>query len=188
MPPDEGCTDAPLVRRAQLGEQDAFGALVARHEARVRAWLAHLCGDPVTADDLAQDAFVRAWTRIRRLRDAGKFSAWLMKIAYSEFLQHHRSKRRRRRLLDAFARERNSLNSDASVSTNDLAEAAAADCSRVIAVMSPRERAVVVLNGAFGYSHAEIAKLTGWRLGTVKSLIRRGMRKAREQVEPQGGA
>ena len=70
-------SDRQLVLRAWLDDHAAYGELVARHQGRVRGWLRHLCADHAEADDLAQNAFVRAWTRIRDLKDAARFVPWL---------------------------------------------------------------------------------------------------------------
>ena len=172
-------SDQQLVLRAQLRDREAYSELVVRHQDRVRGWLGHLCGDSVEADDLAQDAFVRAWDGLSSLRDSARFREWVMKIAYNEFLQSRRSLQRRIRLIRGLEAERD---------TADLASAAmgdapitAVDLRKVLSILSERERAVVVLNYAFGYSATEVSELTGMPLGTVKSLILRGSRKARER-------
>ena len=172
-------SDRQLVLRARVDDHAAYGELVARHQGRVRGWLRHLCGDHAEADDLAQNAFVRAWTRIRDLKDAARFVPWLMKIAYYEFLQSRRASGRRERFMERLANEQEPVQQD----QTDAARDAALDLRRTLAILSRRERAVVVLNYAYGYSHGEVSELTGLPLGTVKSLIHRGSRKVREQFD-----
>lgn len=172
-------SDRSLVLRARVGDQAAYGELVARHQGRVRGWLRHLCGDHAEADDLAQEAFVRAWTRLGDLKDAARFSSWLMRIAYNEFLQSRRRAQKRQRLAERLATEqdvhRNTAPAEDPEHTVEL--------ERVLSILSERERAVVVLNYAYGYSHGEVSELTGLALGTVKSLIQRGNRKVREKLD-----
>ena len=172
-------SDRQLVLQARLGDRSAYSELVARHQGRVRGWLGHLCGDHAEADDLAQEAFVRAWTRIGDLKDAARFSAWLMKIAYNEFLQSRRSARKRERLVERLAAEQDPSANAASAAQPEIA----VELERVLSVLSERERAVVVLNYAYGYSHGEVSEMTGLALGTVKSLIHRGSQKAREKLD-----
>ena len=172
-------SDRQLVLRARVDDHAAYGELVARHQGRVRGWLRHLCGDHAEADDLAQNAFVRAWTRIGDLKDAARFVPWLMKIAYYEFLQSRRASGRRERFMERLANEQEPVQQD----QTDAARDAALDLRRTLAILSRRERAVVVLNYAYGYSHGEVSELTGLPLGTVKSLIHRGSRKVREQFD-----
>ena len=172
-------SDRRLVLQARLGDQTAYGELVARHQGRMRGWLRHLCGDHAEADDLAQEAFVRAWTRLGDLKDAARFSSWLMRIAYNEFLQSRRRAQKRRRLAERLTTEREVHGSMAPGTEPEHA----IELERVLSILSERERAVVVLNYAYGYSHGEVSELTGLALGTVKSLIQRGNRKVREKLD-----
>ncbi len=161
--------------RARLGDHAAYGELIARHQARIRGWLRHLCGDHAEADDLAQEAFVRAWTRLTSLKDADRFSGWLMKIAYNQFLQSRRAAQKRNRLAERLAAEHVPPDEGASGPENTIV------LQQALALLSARERAVVVLNYAYGYSHGEVSELTGLALGTVKSLIHRANNKIREK-------
>ena len=172
-------SDRQLVLRTRLGDRSAYSELVARHQGRVRGWLGHLCGNHAEADDLAQEAFMRAWARIDSLKDTSRFAQWLLKIAYNEFLQDRRSLRSREKL-----KERLAVEEDLSYDTATPTEAESAlELRRVLAILSRRERAVLVLNYAYGYSHGEVSQLTGLPLGTVKSLIHRGSRKVRKQFD-----
>ena len=172
-------SDEQLVLRARLGDREAYGELVARHQVRVRGWLRHLCRNHAEADDLAQDAFVRAWTRLGNLKNAARFAPWLMRIAYNGFLQSRRSQRRREQMLERLAQDSEPANHG----VTDARQDAEMELRRILPVLSRRERAVVVLNYAYGYSHGEVSEMTGLPLGTVKSLIHRGSRKVREQFD-----
>lgn len=172
-------SDQQLVLRAQLSDREAYSALVARHQHRVRGWLEHLCGDVSLADDLAQDAFVRAWDGLSSLRDSTRFREWMMKIAYNEFLQSRRALERWRKLTQRLKAQREASD-QANQGSNESSDSAIA-LRQVLTVLSQRERAVLVLNYAFGYSAAEVSELIGMPLGTVKSLILRGSRKVREK-------
>jgi RNA polymerase sigma-70 factor (ECF subfamily) len=168
-------TDAELVVRVVAGrDAAAFGVLIARHQSRVRNWLRQLTRDAARADDLAQDAFIRAWDRIRTLRDPTKFSSWLMSIAYTGFLQEHRKRAGENRLRATLARE---------PSTTDQPEPSGAelDVTKLLTVLSGEERTAMTLCYAHGMSHNEVAEVTGWPLGTVKSHISRGKAKIRQR-------
>jgi len=172
-------SDRQCVLRARAGDHAAYGELVARHQGRVRGWLRHLCGDHAEADDLAQEAFVRAWTRLGDLKDAARFSSWLMRIAYNEFLQSRRRAQKRQRLAERLTTEQDVHGTTAPGTQPEHA----IELERVLSILSERERAVVVLNYAYGYSHGEVSELTGLALGTVKSLIQRGNKKVRERLD-----
>ncbi len=173
-------SDEELVARAIAAvDQQAYGELVRRHQGRVRAWLRQLTGDKDRADDLAQDTFVRAWHKLSTFSGAGKFSAWLLKIAYNLFLQEIRANKRRKRLVDAM--EENQVALGATIAT--AADGRLPDLPKMLSVLSVDERLVVTLCQAYGYSHGEASEVTGIPLGTVKSHIRRGMKRIRETFD-----
>ena len=96
-----GPSDQELVARVvALRDPDAFGQLVQRYQSQVRGWLRQLTHDPMLADDLAQDTFIRAWDKLHTFAGTGRFSAWLMKLAYSMFLQFQRKSKSNQRLLE----------------------------------------------------------------------------------------
>lgn len=75
------CSEADLLRRSLEGDRPAFGEIVGRYEGLVRALAYSACGDRAGSEDIAQEAFVTAWQRLRDLRDAGRFRPWLCSIA-----------------------------------------------------------------------------------------------------------
>src|SRR5262245_64864532 len=95
--------DEELVARAvATGDAAAFALLVERHQSAVRNWLRQLCRDPAQGDDLAQETFLAAWRNLASFAGTGRFSSWLMKIAYHAFLQASRRETHRRQLGDAW--------------------------------------------------------------------------------------
>ncbi|TFG42122.1 MAG: RNA polymerase sigma factor, partial [Chromatiales bacterium] len=83
--------DNELVARV-VSSQDtaAFGELVRRHQSHVRNFLRKLSGDHTLADDLAQDSFIHAWEKLQTYSGRGSFIGWLLKVAYTTFLQSKR--------------------------------------------------------------------------------------------------
>src|SRR5690606_3432600 len=140
-------------------------------------FLRRLARDPDLADDLAQDCFVHAWDRLHTFGGKGAFGGWLLRIAYTTFLQAKRRSSRYREVLDA-ARE--APDSEA-VSPAPLEEAG--DLDKLLAVLNEEERAVMVMSYGFGMSHREIGEVTGMPVGTVKSIIFRGKDKIRERFD-----
>ncbi len=80
--------DHALVARV-VSTQDtaAFGELVRRHQSQVRNFLRKLAGDISAADDLSQDCFMHAWEKMHTYSGRGSFIGWLLKVAYTTFLQ-----------------------------------------------------------------------------------------------------
>lgn len=86
--------DIETVHRAQGGDRAAFAALVDRYWERLRRWLYGLTHHAQLAEDLTQDAFCRAWTGIRQLREGFTFRVWLFRIAFHCWQDARRRSRR----------------------------------------------------------------------------------------------
>ncbi|MFZ4644135.1 MAG: RNA polymerase sigma factor [Gemmataceae bacterium] len=89
-------SDAALTRLARAGDRAAWGALAARHYEPIFRWLWRVSGRHEVAEDLAQDAFLRAATRMELFHDGTHFRAWLFRIAHNLWANHCRSSARRR--------------------------------------------------------------------------------------------
>ena len=85
-----------LIHRAQHGEREAFAQLVESYWDRLYRWLCHLTHDRNAAEDLAQDAFLRALAGLSSFRAGSNFQAWLFRIAHNAFANTLRSKRQAR--------------------------------------------------------------------------------------------
>jgi RNA polymerase sigma-70 factor (ECF subfamily) len=164
--------EADLVHAAQAGSPDAFAALVARHQRAVRGFLRRLCGDHADADDLAQEAFVTAWSRIGAFRPGESLRAWLCGIAYRKWMTQRRSEARR------LARE--AATGGDPVCSPHAAGEASMDARAALAHLPPDQRAAVALCLAADFSHAEASEALGMPLGTVKSHVARGRAKLLE--------
>lgn len=158
--------DGPLVRAARDGSQSAFARLVAAHERALRGFLRKSgFGD---ADDIAQEAFLAAWSSLGRLRDDEGFRAWLFGIAWRRALDHGRSARRAARRDEAWREEQAADAPHGADPADRLALGAA------LADLPPDQRACVTLCLGQGWSHAEAAETLNLSLGTVKSHVSRG--------------
>lgn len=165
-----GPSDAELVARVLArDDQAAFAELVRRNQSQVRSLLRRLtCGDDAAADDLAQEAFLRAYRGLARYQGTAKLSSWLYRIAYNVYL-------------DARARGRPSseVEPDNLADGGPLADQGLVrrDVGRAMSVLSPEERAAVTLAYRDGSSHSEVAEILGCPLGTVKTHIARAKEK-----------
>ena len=160
-------TDAELVSRALAGSDAAFSRLVERHQAAVRGLMRRtLGGGWAEADDVAQEAFLAAWTALRSLKDPTGVRAWLCGIAWRKAQDRIRASRRGA-ARDAVWLE--GVSAAAGVSPEDRLALAGA-----MADLPPDVRACVALCLADGWSHGEAALALGLPLGTVKSHVNRG--------------
>jgi RNA polymerase sigma-70 factor, ECF subfamily len=175
----QGSEDIELVSRV-VAQQDssAFGELVRRHQSQVRNFLRKLCRDHDLADDLAQDAFLHAWDKLHTFAGRGSFIGWLLKVAYTTFLQ---SKRKSSRYDDVLERVGHAAETSGMTYTAESDEIS--DLDRFLAVLTEEERAVMILSYACGLSHREIGDAAELPIGTVKSIIFRGKEKIRDSFE-----
>ena len=174
--------DEQLVTEALAGSQPAYRELVHRYERPVFNLVVRIVHDRELAEDLSQDAFVKAFTRLETYRsEQGKFSNWLFKIAHNTCLDHLRRGAVPTVSLEprdpsegggiqaAVADPDQPSPLDAAVA-GSLADALADGLSR----LRPEYREVLVLRGQEGLAYEEIADITGLPLGTVKTYIHRG--------------
>lgn len=164
---DGGDTTADWVRRAQAGSDQAFARLVDAHGQAVRNFLRRVCTHVDEADDLAQDAFLTAWTRLPHLKDPAKFQSWVMGIAWRKARTHTRSAARSRARETAWAED-----GETQSAPTDPNKALA--LRQAMAELAPDARATIALCLGTGLSHGEAADVLSLPLGTVKSHIARG--------------
>ena len=171
--------DHQLVARVVSGQDtDAFGELVRRHQSHVRNFLRKLSGDYTLADDLAQDAFMHAWEKLQTYSGKGSFIGWLLKVAYTTFLQSKRKSKRYAEILEEVGHV-----ADAEERKSTMPSDEVGDLDRFLAVLNEEERAIMVMSYACGLSHREIGEATDMPVGTVKSVIFRGKEKIRTSFD-----
>jgi RNA polymerase sigma-70 factor (ECF subfamily) len=171
--------DNQLVARV-LSEQDtdAFGELVRRHQSHVRNFLRKLTGDYTLADDLAQDCFIHAWNKLQTFSGRGSFIGWLLRVAYTTFLQSRRKSKRYAEILEEVGHKTDIEGTGVAVQSEEVG-----DLDRFLAVLTEEERAIMVMSYACGLSHREIGESMNMPVGTVKSVIHRGKDKIRTSFD-----
>ena len=155
--------------------REVFITLVEREQEALRGFLLALCcGNKDDADDLAQDALVKAYLSCAGYQDKGKFRSWLFKIAYNTFLNHKASLRCTESIDEARTLVSNT-NADAEFEHQDLYLA--------LRTLPPKERSAITLFYLNGYSIKEIAKITDTSEDAVKKQLSRGRDRLREQLK-----
>jgi RNA polymerase sigma-70 factor (ECF subfamily) len=162
-------SDEPdLVRRAQDGDSRAFETLYRRHAARVHATLWRLAGGvEARAEELTQDAFVRAWQRLGSFRGDSAFGTWLHRLAVNTALMDLRARRSREDL------ESGELEVDDVAVDPAPRPGSGMDLERAISALPERSRAVLILFEVEGYRHEEIADALGIAVGSSKAHLHR---------------
>ena len=170
-------TPAPDARSAL----DDFEPFYRTHVRRVYALCLRLTGDRGRAEELTQDVFVRAWERKATFRGASLVGTWLHRLAVNVVLTGARSDRRRTaRVRPSEAPEEVA---GARVGQRPAAVAERLDLERAIAALPPGARTAFVLHDVEGYTHEEIARLTGCAPGTVRSQLHRARQLLMEALD-----
>lgn len=183
LPPPAGpfsASTAGWIRRARDGDVQAFERLYRAHLPRVYALTLRMTADPDRAEDLTQDAFVRAWGRLSSFRGDSAFGTWLHRLAVNVVLGDLRSRGRwQEEALDDDDRPA----PPRALRTGPARAGETVDLERAVAALPPRARAVLVLHDIEGYRHREIAELLGVTEGTSKAQLSRARRLLREALD-----
>ena len=168
------------------GDRDAYAELVTRH-APVAIRTAALLGAGGDAEDVVQEAFVKAYAALDRFRRGASFRPWLLQIVANETRNLHRASGRR------VMRERRAWEQSQPLllaRPDDPAEALLsaerqAALVRGLAELSPTQRQVVTCRYLLDLDETETCAVLGWPRGTVKSRLRRALAKLREVLDAE---
>jgi RNA polymerase sigma-70 factor (ECF subfamily) len=161
--------DEALVQAARNGDLRAFELLVQRHQAVVQRVAARIVGAN-HADDVAQDAFLRAFHRLDQFRGESTFRQWLLRIAHNAALTF--LERERVRESDPVEEADEAPSRGTPVDLLELSERSERLAGKIL-LLSPAHRAVLVLRDLEGMSYEEIADVTDTPLGSVKARLHR---------------
>ena len=194
LPPDlTNVPDADVVALAQRGREDAFRELVRRYERPVFSLIFRMVRDSATAEDLAQDAFIKVLNHIDKYRPEFKLSSWLFKIANNVAIDHLR--KRHLDTVSVSGSPNASTESEIEATSFEIADTAenaldeiqarelGSAIERAIGALRPEYRACIVLRHVEGRSYEEIAATLDLPLGTVKTYIHRARIQLRELLD-----
>ncbi|MBI2570494.1 MAG: sigma-70 family RNA polymerase sigma factor [Candidatus Schekmanbacteria bacterium] len=157
------------VRRAQGGDLVAFERLYRDNAGRIHALCLRMTGNRASAEELTQEVFIRAWERLSTFMGRSSFASWVYRIGVNVSLDAIRADRRDEARLGMDSLE------PGGGGTWD--QAGASDCrldlERAISRLPPGARVVFILHDVEGYSHEDIAEMTGVASGTSKAQLHR---------------
>ncbi len=172
-------TEAALLKRARAGEAGALKLLYERHASRVYTVVRRLAGDDDLAADLAQDAWVNAFRKIRDFRGEAAFGTWVHRIAVNTALTQLRQAARRRTLQEGYDGD-STLGRADSMPAERAAERLTVQ--RALDELPLGYRAVIWLHDVEGYTHGEISERLGIAVGTSKSQLSKARARLRALV------
>ncbi len=167
-----------LVHRARRGDLKSYDALVKRYQERIYATIYHMTSNHEDANDLAQDAFIKAYQALSSFKGGSSFYTWLYRIAVNKTINFLKQRKNRAHMslndLDFNAEHDPDLMALISHKTprrdaglNELQE----KLNAALLKLSEPHRLVVVLHDVQGQSHEEIAKVMDCNIGTVRSRL-----------------
>jgi len=158
-----------LVERASQGDHDAFAILLDASIARLDAAARLILRDHELARDAVQEAAIRAWRDLPRLRDPDRFEAWLHRLTVNACLDLVRRRRRRPMEVELTVLDDPAINDASSgVADRDLLD-------RALRRLEPEQRAVIVMHHYLGMPLPEVAETLHIPLGTAKSRLSRSL-------------
>jgi len=188
-----GQTDQVVVERVIGGDIDAFSVLVDRYQDRIYSVALHYVSNPEDAIDIAQEAFIKAYSKLRTFDSASAFYTWLYRIAVNTAIDFLR--KRKSRVAESLDDEKftdvgfEPESKDPSVDPLGVASRheQARALRKAIAALSEKLRTVVVLHDVEGLSQEEVAEILKVPVGTVKSRVSRARAELRYSLQRQMG-
>jgi RNA polymerase sigma-70 factor (ECF subfamily) len=184
--------DAAQVTRALGGDQDAFRALVERHSRSLFRLAFRMTGNEQDAEEVVQEAFLRAYRRLDRFESRANFGTWLYRIGVNCSLDMMRKRKTEssQRVQasgddpDAGDPMDNLVSTDPAPDRMMLSAEVKEKVQEAMKALSPVERTAFVLRHFEGHSIEEIGKSLGLGAGATKNSVFRAVQKLRRQLEP----
>jgi RNA polymerase sigma-70 factor, ECF subfamily len=173
--------DAELVHRARRGDSDAFAALVKKFQDRVYQTAFHMTGNHGDADDVAQEAFFRAYRGLSGFDERAEFGTWLHRIVINSALNHLRARKRRGRREPAEAAEAvPAPESDPAQRTESREEAR--EVLDALTELSPTLRVTLLMATLEDMPYKDIAQTLGIPEGTVAWRVNQARKTLRKRL------
>jgi RNA polymerase sigma-70 factor (ECF subfamily) len=176
-PPPEVSVDLSLVERARAGDREAFEDLYHRHIGRVYALCLRMAGNASEAEELAQEALVRAWRKLGSFKGSAAFGSWLHRLTVNVVLGSWRRSGRRRQRIVPMAEGLEGVDPGHEIRPRERV-----DLERAIRELPKGARTIFVLHDIEGLTHPDIAERTGLAVGTCKAQLHRARRLLRERL------
>ena len=183
-------SDVDILTDVANGDIEAYGKIVNRYRGRLYNFVFRFVGDRETAEDIVQEAFLRAYRKRNEYRAIANFSTWLFTIA-GNLAKSELRRRKRWRLFPLHRDEENETGMelpDESYRPDRITESSIADVQIHQAIMSLSEnyRQVILLRDVEGLSYQEIAEISRCPVGTVKSRVNRARLKLQQKLKNEG--
>ena len=175
----DAVTDGEIVRAVLAGDVELYAVLVERYRDRFARYALRMLGSHDAAEDVLQDALVRAFDRLADCREPEKFAGWLFLILRNRCFADQRRQQREGRLPEDAASIAAPERSDDAVERRERRRA----LERALGQLTPEQREVFVLKHVGELPYEEIAQLTGATVASLKMRMHRAYDRLRELME-----
>ena len=179
---DPTLSDETLIAFARSGDRRGFSMLFVRYRERLFHAMLRMVGSRSAADDLVQDAFLRAFAKIDTFREDSQFFSWVFRIAINLRHTHFRKIAREIYIADLGSwhdQPSPALAPDSKLEVTELVQIVRVALNRI----EPHHRSILILREYECLSYREIGKRLGVEVGTVRSRISRARAKMRREIE-----
>jgi RNA polymerase sigma-70 factor (ECF subfamily) len=178
--------DLAWVAQSRNGDHAAFAELIRKHQQMIHTLTFRMTGSLADCQDLAQEAFVRAYQQLDSFQGTSKFSSWLYRIAVNACLDWRRQEQRRERLPHEWSLE-------AAGDTGDHAglrdgDELSREVQAALMKLPAKQRAAIVLTVYGEHNHAEAAQALGCSEATVSWRVFAARHKLKKLLRPPGGS
>jgi RNA polymerase sigma-70 factor (ECF subfamily) len=187
----QSLSDAELVARTQKGDLPAFNELAGRWESSLYGFVRRTLGDAEDARDVCQEALLKAYRNIKRLRDGGKFKSWIHYIALNLCRDRFRSAKFRSEIVpfeEGASADRAGGEQLEAAPTDRLAETTVLSdvLNSILTRLPPEQRTSILLREYQGFTSEEIGEIMGVPAATVRTRIYYGLRSMRKALTERG--
>jgi len=188
----DSLSDEQLVSLTQQGNTQAFNQLTARWETSIYRFALRNLGNSEDARDICQEALLKAYLGIKKLREGGKFKAWLHHIALNLIRDRFRSPRSRTEVRSIDAEDQQSGPFAMQMAEQNRTHAAMErgvmmrTAEAILGKIPEEQRWAIMLREYHGFSSEEIGEITGVPAATVRTRIFYGLRSVRRMLGEQG--
>jgi len=177
--------DKVWVLQSRNGDPAAFESLIRTHQRMIHSLTFRMTGSLADAEDLAQEAFIRAYRQLNSYQGTAKFSSWLYRIAVNACLNWRQRETRREQIYARWAESNNALQSGPEPVAGD--DNLSREVQSALMKLPAKQRAAIVLTVYDGHNHAEAAKILGCSETTVSWRVFAARRKLKRWLSAKGG-
>ncbi|MDA1369211.1 MAG: RNA polymerase sigma factor [Proteobacteria bacterium] len=176
--------DRALAKLASSGDRDAFRTIVETNKQRMFTVARSVMGDAALAEDIVQEAFIKAYRALPEFKGQSRLSTWLHRITYLTAIDMHRQRARLLRLASESLQEETAADEHPAVHSDSdvVAQRLKTQINHAMATLTDFEQTVFTLRHMQNFKLREIAQVVNRSEGTVKNILFRAIRKMRAQL------